>query len=136
MRWLPVALLIGFIGWITWQADRGQYNFFIMLAASFPYGDKVGHLLIYLTLAILLNVALHFRRLPLGALRPELGSLLVWCYTLLEETSQLWFDSRNFEWLDILANTTGVVLASLICRFGQRRYSKWKSASASNLLSR
>jgi hypothetical protein len=128
MRWLPVTLLIGFIGWITWQADRGQYNFFIMLAASFPYGDKVGHLLIYLTLAVLLNVALQFRRLPLGPLRPELGSLLVWVYTMLEETSQLWFASRNFEWLDVLANTTGVLLASLFCRYGQRCYSKWKSA--------
>jgi hypothetical protein len=136
MRWLPVVLLIGFIGWITWQADKGEYNFFIMLAASFPNGDKVGHLLIYLMLAVMLNVALQFRRLPLGPLRPELGSLLVWVYTMLEETSQLWFASRNFEWLDVLANTTGVLLASLICRFGQQSYNKWKSASASKRLSK
>lgn len=124
MRWLPLLLILLFVGWVTQDANSGHFNYFIMFAASFEHGDKVGHFVIFATVGLLANLALRFRRWQQLPWQPEVGSVLVCLYALGDELSQLYFPSRNFEWLDLIAGIAGVVLVSLCYRLHQRYYSK------------
>lgn len=114
MRWLPAIALFGLIAWVIMEADLGKPNYFIQLGASIPYGDKIGHLILFGALALLLIFATRARQLVIGPLRLYLGVVLTLGFALLEEGSQLLFPSRSFELLDILADLLGVTLATLV----------------------
>lgn len=114
MRWLPALALFGLLAWVILEADLGKPNYFIQLGASMPYGDKIGHLLLFGVLALLLNFATKARQVAVGPLRLYLGVVLTLGFALLEEGSQLLFPSRSFELLDILADLLGVTLATVL----------------------
>ncbi len=114
MRWLPAVVLFGFLAWVISEADLGKPNFFIQLAATMPYGDKIGHLLLFAALALLLIFATRARQLVVGPLRLYVGVVLALGFAVLEEGSQLLFPARSFELLDILADLLGVTLATVL----------------------
>lgn len=112
MRWLPAVAFFSFLIWVIVAADSGRPNYFLQLAASVPYGDKVGHVVLFGVLALLLNFATKARQLAFGPVRLYVGVALTLGFALLEEGSQLLFPSRSFELLDILADLLGVALAT------------------------
>ena len=114
MRWLPAVAFFSFLIWVIVAADSGQQNYFLQLAGSLPYGDKIGHVLLFAALALLLNFATKARQLAVGSVRLYLGVVLTLGFALLEEGSQLLFPARSFELLDILADLLGVTLATLL----------------------
>ena len=114
MRWLPAVAFFSFLIWVIVAADSGQQNYFLQLAGSLPYGDKIGHVLLFAALALLLNFATKARQLAVGPVRLYLGVVLTLGFALLEEGSQLLFPARSFELLDILADLLGVTLATLL----------------------
>ncbi len=114
MRWLPAIAFFSFLIWVIVAADSGAPNYFLQLAGSLPYGDKMGHVLLFGALALLLNFATKARQVALGPVRLYLGVVLTLGFALLEEGSQLLFPSRSFELLDILADLLGVALATVL----------------------
>lgn len=114
MRWLPAVAFFSFLIWVIVAADSGRQNYFLQLAGSLPYGDKIGHVLLFAALALLLNFATKARQLAVGSVRLYLGVVLTLGFALLEEGSQLLFPARSFELLDILADLLGVTLATLL----------------------
>jgi VanZ family protein len=114
MRWLPAIALFSLLAWVILEADLGKPNYFIQLGASMPYGDKIGHLLLFGTLALLLIFATRARQLVIGPVRLYLGVVMTLGFAVLEEGSQLLFPSRSFELLDILADLLGVTLATVL----------------------
>lgn len=116
MRWLPAVAFFSFLIWVIVAADSGRQNYFLQLAGSLPYGDKIGHVLLFAALALLLNFATKARQLAFGSARLYVGVVLTLGFALLEEGSQLLFPSRSFELLDILADLLGVTLATLLTK--------------------
>ncbi len=114
MRWLPASAFFSFLIWVIVAADSGAPNYFLQLAAATPYGDKMGHVLLFGALALLLNFATKAQQVAIGPLRLYLGVVLTLGFALLEEVSQLLFPSRSFELLDILADLLGVTLATIL----------------------
>ncbi len=114
MRWLPAFAFFSFLLWVIVAADSGAPNYFLQQAGSLPYGDKIGHVLLFGALALLLNFATKARQVALGPVRLYLGVVLTLGFALLEEGSQLLFPSRSFELLDILADLLGVALATAL----------------------
>lgn len=114
MRWVPALAFFSFLLWVIVAADSGRPNYFLQLAASMPYGDKIGHVVLFATLALLLNFATKARQVAFGPIRLYLGVVLTLGFALLEEGSQLLFPSRSFELLDILADLLGVALATWV----------------------
>jgi VanZ family protein len=131
MRWIPAVLFFSFLMWIIISADLSAPNFFVQLAGSVPYGDKIGHVGLYATLALLLNVATQARQLNIGGRRVHIGVLLTLGFALLEEGSQLFFPSRNFELMDMLADLLGVAMAAWLTTL----YCRWRPRQISNLAS-
>lgn len=112
MRWVPALAFFSFLLWVIVAADSGRPNYFLQLAALMPYGDKIGHVVLFAALALLLNFATKARQVAFGPIRLYLGVVLTLGFALLEEVSQLLFPLRSFELLDILADLLGVALAT------------------------
>ncbi len=132
MKKWAVAFGVVIVGIIV-LADRGQLGFLGRLY-DFPYGDKVGHFVLYGVLSLLVNLAV-FEAWPRGdrlslALR---ASLLLALLIGLEEYSQRWFRTRHSSWTDLLASYLGVAFfAWLAMTIDQRRQRNDENASASS----
>lgn len=106
---------------IIYLADTGQQNILFALAKSLPYGDKIGHVAIFGFFTAIVNFALKFQSANIGRARIYSGTLFIAMFALLEEMSQYFMSTRSFDLLDLIADSTGVIVATLICRFAERR---------------
>ena len=118
MKWL--AILFGlFILTIILLADLGKLGFLYSLY-DFPYGDKVGHFILYGILTLLIDLTL----LPSSARKSSstiissrrrvavrVGLFLAVAITV-EEFSQQYFSNRTFDLIDLGASVLGVMFFS------------------------
>jgi VanZ family protein len=103
---------LGFIIWIIYLANTGGSSVFFDLIKFIPYGDKVGHLLLFGTLTYIANLALQFRCFNLGKYAIYYGSVLVGVFVLVEEISQGYIATRTFDVADLAADAVGIGLFS------------------------
>lgn len=82
--------------------------------SSTPHADKCIHFLMMATFALLLNGSMRHRKVSLGGWQILFGSLLVGFAITLEECSQAFIPSRNFELMDMLCNYAGIYVGSLV----------------------
>jgi len=47
INFLAPLTFLAFICWIIFMADSGQKSVFFELVKSIPYGDKLGHVILY-----------------------------------------------------------------------------------------
>lgn len=96
-----------FIVWIIVISDAGRSNVLIDSVRAIPYGDKLGHMVLYGVLASLVSFALAPRdKTYLGL---PLGCALVLLFALLEELSQGFFPStRTLDVGDAIADIAGI----------------------------
>ena len=116
------VLFSGFLVWLIVSADAGRSNPLFELAHSIPYGDKLGHMILFGTLTLFANVGSHFRRVSLGKVRPYLGAVVVAIVVIIEECSQQYFPSRTFDGYDLLADGLGIMLFSLLSLYLEKRF--------------
>lgn len=119
LRILPALLLLLFIVWNIVAANNGDNNIFFELVRSLPYGDKLGHLVLYGTLSQLTVIALNYRCLIVKGYPLPLGALLVLCLAVTEEMSQLFLANRTFDFADISADIAGIILFTMM--FNKRK---------------
>ncbi len=112
--YLPALLCFSFIVWMIIQADLDQQNILMDIADSIPFGDKIGHFVIFGTFALLLNMAFNFRRVSIRSRKFHLGSVLVCAFAVCEEFTQLAFSSRTFDLFDMLFDLLGIGLLSSV----------------------
>ena len=117
MKWLAVLFAL-FIILIIVMADAGVLAQYLGFLYSFPFGDKVGHFVLYGILALLLNLAL-FRSQPYQS-RSLLGvtsALILAVLIGLEEFSQQLFANRTFDLIDLAFSYLGVASFSVLALF-------------------
>lgn len=114
VRWFLPSSFFLFICWLILLADTSQETLLFTLAESVPYGDKVGHFVLYGTLALLLNIALRFHRIRLVGRRYFTASVAVLAFTTLEEISQFFLPMRTADMGDMFANVAGIMVFSLL----------------------
>ena len=109
MTWLAVLFTL-FILLIIVMADLGVLAQYLGFLYRFPFGDKVGHFVLYGILAFLLNLAL-FR----SVLAQSRSAVAVRCGLILalliglEEFSQQYFANRTFDLVDLAFSYLGVI---------------------------
>ena len=113
-RFLASTLFFLFILLLIILADLDQKNLIIDLGRSVPFGDKIGHFILFGTLALLLNVALRFKRIHLKLRTFHLGSVIVFAFASVEEFTQLAFSTRTFDLVDMLFDLLGIGLLSSV----------------------
>ena len=115
---LSAGFYIAFIIGIIALADRGMMPGWMTGCAEFPYGDNVGHFILFGILSLVCTVATRFKRVRfLGPF--FLGCAVTLVFVTLEEFSQLLIPSRTFSLSDLAADYAGIGL------IGQLLCSKW-----------
>ena len=102
-------------------------NPFIQFANTIPYGDKIGHACIFGTMAFLVTIASRFASWRLACVEVFYGTSLVFLFALVEEGSQYFMKTRNFDFYDALADFVGISIAALCLRFMQARQQRQAS---------
>ncbi len=104
-----------FIGSVIWAANTGFQHPGGMLVRALPYGDKIGHVVLFGLLALLLNLATGCRSVRLWptSARLLLGSLGVLTFAAVEELSQGFVATRSLDLTDFLADLVGIALATI-----------------------
>ncbi|MBN8458502.1 MAG: VanZ family protein [Verrucomicrobia bacterium] len=111
---LPTAAFAAFLAWIVFLADTSRPSVFFSLVKWIPLGDKLGHLILFGTLAWLFNRSLRYRLLVGRPLVLPLGSVLALVIAAGEELTQLAFPNRNFDLADLAADFVGIAIFSWI----------------------
>lgn len=101
-----------FIFWIIYRADTGGTLFFTKMFRFLPFPDKWGHFILFGILTLLINVALKYKRFPIGKYPIYLGTIWVSVFVVVEELSQGLLATRSMDYLDVLADGVGIVLFS------------------------
>ena len=100
-----------FTATVVYRANTGQ-SLFIEGIHQIPMLDKICHLLFCGILALLLNLATKNKTVSIWNKKWLIVSLLLAVFFTIEEFSQMFISSRNFDLLDLLANYIGIGIAS------------------------
>ena len=112
-RHLPKAvflLFFTFICYIIYAADTNNGFWLMKVAEKIKYGDKIGHLVLYGLLGMFLNIALRNRMIHNTKI--PLGSVIVLIFAIAEEFTQLAFETRTFDYIDMLCDVIGLGIFS------------------------
>lgn len=112
LKIIPALLFFLFICYVIYTADRDDDNWLLRLPGIIPFGDKLGHFLLYGIMAWLANISINHRTIHIGNRRIPLGSLLIFSFACGEEFTQLAFPHRTFDWTDMLCDLLGIGLFS------------------------
>ncbi len=105
------VVFFSFILWIIYLANTGNQNLLFEMVGNIPFGDKLGHLVLFGALTLLVVVASQFRCITLGRFNCYYGALAVTLFVVVEELSQVFFPTRTFDLSDLFADAVGIVLA-------------------------
>ena len=117
IKWSAILFSL-FIITIIVLADTGRLGI-LKIINQIPYGDKVGHFILYGILTLLLDLTL-IRSLPNRSPKQVVVSigLILALLIGLEEFSQQYFPSRTFDLVDLAFSYLGVIFFSwLALRF-------------------
>ncbi|WP_211183440.1 VanZ family protein [Thalassotalea sp. Y01] len=110
---LIAALMLVFICSLLFMANTGQDNLFFEFKRGIPFGDKVGHFMLFGSLAMFANFAFRFRHLAKTSVL-QYGALLVLSLSTIEEFSQIFISTRTFSFYDLAANFLGISLFTIL----------------------
>ncbi|MEM8524019.1 MAG: VanZ family protein [Bacteroidota bacterium] len=107
-------LAFAFFAFILFTFTAATLGWSSALLGKIPYGDKIMHFLLIGGFAFFMNLVLKNRKVSLGSWVVLLGSTAVFTLMTIEEFSQLFVATRNFELLDLACNYAGIfVIGSL-----------------------
>ena len=108
------TLFAFFIGWIIYLADTGQKCIFFDFVKIIPFGDKIGHFLLFGFLTLGTNIVFKLRGIRIGNINVPYGAIVIFCAVVIEEFSQKYMPGRTFDLIDIMANLAGIVAFSFM----------------------
>lgn len=109
MKWLTFFFTL-FILLIIILADLGKLGI-LRVINQIPFGDKIGHFILYGILSLLLDLSL-LRSLPNRSpkLIVVISGLTLALLIALEEWSQKLFSTRTFDLVDLFAGLAGLLV--------------------------
>ncbi|MCT8985586.1 VanZ family protein [Shewanella phaeophyticola] len=114
------AVFFCFILWVIYLANTGAQSLLFDLVHHIPYGDKLGHMLLFGLLTFVANLALQSRHFLLGRIPLYYGAVLVSIFVLSEEICQGFIPSRTLDIIDLVADAVGIILFSYLSGLTQR----------------
>jgi len=107
---LAALAFIAFFITLIWIADRGEGSHWWAFIDRIPNGDKVGHVGLVGTLALLCNLAVRPRPSTRLTSLITLATLSLLVLLSLEELSQAFIPTRTCDFFDWLADLAGLAL--------------------------
>lgn len=106
------ALFALFIAFTIVAANLGISHPGIVLVRALPYGDKIGHIVLFGTLTLLLSLALGARRVGFAGRSWPPATVGLVAFVIVEEASQGLLSNRTLDPADLMANFVGIGLAT------------------------
>lgn len=103
-----------FILWIIYLANTGGDTIFFDLVKATPYGDKVGHVGLFGLLTLITIIGSKFRGFQYGKITIYYGVMAVVSFVIIEEISQAFIPSRTFDFIDLAADSIGIICAIIL----------------------
>ena len=106
LRWIAVGFAV-FLAMIIILADFRQLPSFITMLYSFPYGDRIGHFVLFAIVVI--SPAHRFSGPRIQVLKRDVPvlTLILAVFIIGEEISQIFISARTFSWEDLAASLAG-----------------------------
>jgi polysaccharide biosynthesis protein VpsQ len=111
-----------FFLYIIISANKGTLPDFISNLYNFPYGDKLGHIILMGLLSFFLNQILYPKSFIFLEKSIFTGSLLVLAIITAEEFSQIFISNRSFDLLDLFCSYAGIFIGDFTVKY----YHKFK----------
>ncbi len=96
--------------WVIYLANTGGTSVFFNISNATPYGDKIGHFILFGCFTLLLNFAFKFKALKISSNTIMAGTASVILFALGEEISQAFIPSREFDLKDLASDAVGISL--------------------------
>ena len=107
-RFYLTAVFTFFIAWVIYEADSHSTNIFFSSVGAIPYGDKIGHFVLYGLLAMFFDWSFNFKSRLLFGYNIPFSALVILGFAVIEEFTQILLESRNFDLVDILFDFLGM----------------------------
>lgn len=123
-RYLAIAFAIGFaafIMYVIYMANTSGHLIFFDWIRQMPYGDKVGHFILFGILTFAFNLASQFKAMSIKNVKLYYGSIVVSMFVIIEEVSQAFIPTRTFDWLDLMADACGIGLFTIASVYTARK---------------
>ena len=101
-----------FILWIIYLANTGGNSIFFDFIRLIPFGDKLGHMCLFGFLTLVTIIGSKFRAFSWGWFKLYYGAAFVGLFVVGEELSQAFIPSRTFDFVDLAADSVGIVTAA------------------------
>ncbi|MUU76858.1 VanZ family protein [Winogradskyella endarachnes] len=111
-KWVALIFLL-FIVYIVYSANTGHNIIVFQFVNYLPFGDKMGHFFLFGFFSLVVNIALKFKPFKYFKSIP-LGTCLVLICLILEELSQAYFPNRTLDFVDLIADSLGIAVFTLI----------------------
>lgn len=111
-------------------ADIKSTSYLLSFVGNIPYGDKIGHFVLFGVLAFLVNFTFGMRSFSFGRFEYLLGSLIVMIVITAEEFTQIFMRGRTFSWLDLLCGYAGILVFGEMARVVYRKVFKNQDRSS------
>lgn len=128
MRIAVAAVSVGSIFYIIYKANTGDVPPVMHLIQTTEHADKVAHFVLFGALSFVLNIAFLMKQMVWRGYGVYIGSLLVGLFVVVEEYSQRYLPTRNFDLYDLIADFIGLIVFAYLTRYVARRYS-WQFVS-------
>ena len=101
-------IMLAFIVWLSHEATIGNSNMFMEMVRITPYGDKVGHFVLFGLLSALAIAATRFTGTGVYGIKIYWAAIAVSFYALADEILQYFSPARTLDVNDLLASLLGV----------------------------
>ncbi len=108
IKWYAWTFSLFLLGIIV-IADMGLAPVLFPFIRDVPYVDKLGHFFLMGGLSLFFNLSLSGRQLTFGPMSLQCGTLIVLLLVTAEEFSQLYFDHRKFDLMDLFWSVAGAL---------------------------
>ena len=109
---------------IIFLSDWNGTAYLLDFVMYVPFGDKIGHFLLFGFFSLMLNLALKARTFRIWRINFLLGTLIVLIVVFVEEFSQIFIRGRSFDYRDLIADFAGIIIFGEIARIVCGRFFK------------
>lgn len=113
--------ILALIIWAIAQANSGAQNIIFRWLAALPYGDKIGHFLLFGCLAFCLSLALKRASFHVLNYKIYWGCAMVLSFALIEEASQHFLPTRTLDIWDVTADVAGILCAAALLKLSEHQ---------------
>jgi VanZ family protein len=114
-------LYFAFLTMIVVLANYDIASWVFKAAKLVPFGDKICHMILMGIFSYLVNSTINCKRIDILGVTILMGSAAVTLIVVLEELSQVFVKSRNFELLDLLFDFIGIWLFGRLALINHNR---------------